>query len=274
MRKGIYVLPSLLTIINLSVGFLAIVNAVKGNFSLSAWLILIAIVFDILDGRIARLTKSTSRFGIEFDSLADLISFGIAPAILVYQTFLVKYTKMGETIILLFVIAGTLRLARFNIKAQSFSENDIHFQGLPIPAAAGLLASVVLVYQIFIQDRSLRTIPFIMKEVPSIIRLVPLVVIILAYLMISNFRYSSFKRLKLDRRRSFRIFILLITLGLVIFMYPENIILIIFISYILSGVIDYLLRIYILHKRPGNKAMTNDQINKKQIEELNSYKKD
>lgn len=253
MRKGIYVLPSLLTITNLSIGFLAIINTIKGKFSLAAWLILIAIVFDILDGRVARLTKSTSKFGVEFDSLADLLSFGIAPAILIYRAFLFRYNEVGEGIVLLFIIAGTLRLARFNVKAQTFSMDEVHFQGLPVPAAGGLLASFVLVYQMFIQDVSLRTIPFIMKEVPQISKLVPLVIIFLSYLMISNFRYSSFKKLKLGRRKSFRIFVLLITFGLVIFMYPENIILIIFTSYILSGIIDYILRIYILHKRAGDK---------------------
>ncbi len=250
MRKGIYVLPSLLTVINLSLGFFAIVNTMEGKFSLAAWFILIAIVFDILDGRVARWTGSTSKFGVEFDSFADLVSFGIAPAILIYQAFLIKYSKMSKAIILIFIVAATLRLAKFNVKAQNLEEDSFHFQGLPVPAAGGFLASFILVYQMFIQDISSKTIPFLMKEIPFISKLIPLGIVLLSYLMVSNFRYNNFKKFKLNKRKSFRFFILVVTFGLIVFMYPANIILIISIAYMLSGIIDYILRIYILRKKP------------------------
>ncbi len=250
MRKGIYVLPSFLTTINLSLGFFAIINTMGGKFSLAAWLILIAIVFDILDGRVARWTGSTSKFGIEFDSFADLVSFGVAPAVLIYQSFLIKYSKMSNAIVLIFVVAAALRLAKFNVKAQNSEEEDIfHFQGLPVPAAGGFLASFVLVYQMFLQEVSSKTIPFIMNEIPFIGRLIPLLIVLVSYLMISSFRYNNFKKFKLNKRKSFRFFILLVTFGLIIFMYPQNVILIISIAYMLSGIIDYVLRIYILRKK-------------------------
>ncbi len=250
MRKGIYVLPGFLAVINLSLGFLAIIKTIEGNFSLAAWFILIAIVFDILDGRVARWTGSTSKFGIEFDSFADLISFGVAPAILIYQAFLIRYSKVSKAIVLIFVVAATLRLAKFNVKSQNSDAEDIfHFQGLPVPAAGGFLVSFVLVYQMFIQEVSSKTIPFLMKEIPFISKLIPLLIVLLSYLMVSSFRYSNFKRFKLNKRKSFRFFILLVTFGLIVFMYPQNVILIISIAYMLSGIIDYVLRIYILRKK-------------------------
>jgi CDP-diacylglycerol--serine O-phosphatidyltransferase len=112
-----------------------------------------SIIMDMVDGRIARMTNTTSRFGLEFDSLSDLISFGVAPAVLMYQMVLSGMNNPGIAIALFYVIAGALRLARFNVKAQD-GESCTEFSGLPIPAAAGMLASFVLSYELFLNDSS------------------------------------------------------------------------------------------------------------------------
>ncbi|MDH5174685.1 MAG: CDP-diacylglycerol--serine O-phosphatidyltransferase, partial [Elusimicrobiota bacterium] len=127
MKKGVYFVPGLFTLGNAGLGFYSIISSIERNFTSSAWAILLAVILDVFDGRIARLTRSTSRFGLEFDSLADLISFGLAPSILIYQVVL-RDIKGGVLVAFLFVIAGVLRLARFNVKVV---EKDIaYFDGL------------------------------------------------------------------------------------------------------------------------------------------------
>ena len=148
IRRGIYILPSLLTTGNLSAGFISVLLSIHSEFTMAAWCIILAILFDMLDGRVARWTNSTSNFGIELDSLADLVSFGVAPAVLMYQMVLYTMHKPGMAISLFYVIAGAIRLARFNAKANS-GESSTDFVGLPIPAGAGILASFVLSYQLF-----------------------------------------------------------------------------------------------------------------------------
>ena len=147
LRKGVYVLPSLITTAGLFSGFYSVIASVRGDFFAAAVAILIANVFDILDGRVARLTNTTSRFGIEYDSLSDLIAFGVAPGILVYRWALEPWGSWGWLAASLYVTCGALRLARFNVQYETAEKR--HFLGLPIPAAAEVIASAVLLYYYF-----------------------------------------------------------------------------------------------------------------------------
>lgn len=244
MRKGIYLLPNFFTLGNFAAGFFAIINLFDGKFIPASWAILVAWLFDALDGHIARLTKTTSKFGIEFDSLADIISFGVAPSLLMYFLVLNHYGKMGILVSFIFIVAGALRLARFNIKRVDVVDVNYYYSGLPIPAAGGILATFVLVYSMFVKETNSRMISVVMKNVPLLYRLIPLSMLLLSYLMVSNLRYASFKGLKLNKRKSFRIFIFIIGGGLIIWMYPENMILIILVVYVLSGIVDLLWRTY------------------------------
>lgn len=245
MRKGLYVLPSLFTVGNLSAGFYSVISSVNYNFPTAAWSIIAALVLDILDGRIARWTNMDSRFGIELDSLADLVSFGIAPAVLMYQLVLKSWGKPGLIVALIFVIAGAFRLARFNVRTQDDNlANYLYFSGLPIPAGASLLASFVILYEMFEQEITYKTIPLLMNRMPVLIKFIPLVMLILSYLMVSNLRYTSFKRMKLRRRKSLQTLVLIIITLMLVIAYPQNSIFIIFVSYVLSGIGDYIIRFY------------------------------
>ena len=142
MRDKRYLAPNLMTVFNLFLGFLAIISALKGNFSTSAWLILVAAVCDYLDGKIARATTGHSRFGIEFESLADVVSFGAAPAVLIYCAQLREHEPVGLIASFLPLAAGAIRLARFNSTLTSFEKHN--YTGMPIPTSAGLICSYVL----------------------------------------------------------------------------------------------------------------------------------
>lgn len=190
LRKGVYVLPSLITTAGLFSGFYSVIASVRGDFFAAAVAILIANVFDILDGRVARLTNTTSRFGIEYDSLSDLIAFGVAPGILVYRWALEPWGSWGWLAASLYVTCGALRLARFNVQYDSAEKR--HFLGLPIPAAAEVIASAVLLYY------------YVGGEgVTEKHALLLLVTYVLAGLMVSNIKYFSFKETELYRRQPF-----------------------------------------------------------------------
>ena len=137
MKKGIYILPSIFTLGNMFCGFYAIIAVLSDHFQAAAVAILLAGVFDALDGRVARLTNSCSKFGVEFDSLADLVSFGLAPGILIYMWALKPFGRIGWLASFLFVVCGALRLARFN--CQIHTSESWSFTGLPIPMAAGTI---------------------------------------------------------------------------------------------------------------------------------------
>ena len=143
-RKGIYILPNLFTTGGLFAGFYAIILTLQRQYELAAMMILVATLCDVLDGRIARLTRSTSSFGIQYDSLSDLVAFGVAPGILIYQWALQPWGRWGWLAATLYVTCGALRLARFNVQIASVEKR--HFVGLPIPAAADLVAATVLLY--------------------------------------------------------------------------------------------------------------------------------
>jgi CDP-diacylglycerol--serine O-phosphatidyltransferase len=186
LSRGLFVLPTLFTVGNLFCGYLSIWSSIRGTFETSALLIIGAAILDALDGRIARLTHSTSKFGEEYDSLADLVSFGVAPAVLAYSWGLSDFARIGWMASFLFVVCGSMRLARFNIQTRIVDKR--YFVGLPIPAAAGVIAALVLATPERLVDRVLMTGLLVATFV-------------LSYLMISTIRYRSFKDLDLKRRR-------------------------------------------------------------------------
>lgn len=252
IRRGIYILPSLFTVGNLAVGFLSIVWSIHNEFTPASWAIIVCIGLDIIDGRIARWTKTSSKFGVELDSLADLVAFGVAPAILIYQVVLHTLNRPGIAIALFFVIAGALRLARFNVKALE-GESLPHFAGLPIPAAAGILASFVLSYQLFENggEITVKTIPLLMKRMPFFFKSIAPIMILISILMLSNVPYASFKKLKLSRPKSLQLLVFIVLALLLIITFPQNTIFILFLLYLLTGIIGYVVRYLRIRRSVG-----------------------
>lgn len=197
LRRGVYILPNLFTTGGLLSGFYSVICTLSGQYELAAAMILVAHVFDGLDGRIARLTKTTSRFGVEYDSLADLIAFGVAPGILVYEWALVPWGTWGWLAASLYVTCGALRLARFNVQVDFVEKRA--FVGLPIPAAADMVASTVLLYFLFGGDGATH------KHV-----ILLLLIYALAILMVSSIPFYSFKDIDWQRRQPFSLLILLV----------------------------------------------------------------
>lgn len=189
-RRGmlIYALPNLFTSANLLFGFLSIIFAVDGRFEQAAWAIILASVFDLLDGRVARLTNTTTKFGVEFDSLCDLVSFGIAPAMFMYYAALKPFGRLGLAIAIIFSLAGALRLARFNVLSSVLPKS--YFQGLPIPIASSIIATL------FFFARELGM-PLVGNP------LIAALVLALGVLMISTVRFPSFKDTHFRHRKSF-----------------------------------------------------------------------
>lgn len=224
-RRGVAILPSLFTVGNLFLGFWAVVLTFHGRYADAAPLILWAIVLDMLDGRIARLTGTTSEFGAELDSLADVISFGVAPALLAYSWGLFSLGRMGWLAAFLFLVCGTLRLARFNV--QRSVVDGRFFVGLPIPAAAGQIAAWVHLFPARVVDRF------------QVLLALGLVVT-LALLMVSTFRYWSFKNLDLKSRRSYTNLLGIVVLLILVAAWPQWILLFAATFYWTSGPLFFL----------------------------------
>src|SRR5688572_16474679 len=199
-RRGVYLLPSMFTMANMFCGYACIVYSMRGEFATAAPFIGFAIVLDMLDGRIARMTGTSSAFGIEFDSLADVISFGVAPAILSFSWGLQPLGRLGWAVGFLFVAAAAVRLARFNIQAGS--QDKRYFVGMPSPAAAGVPAATVFAFPQGFNG------PWEAAAVLTI-------VIVPALLMVSTFRFRSFKTFDLQARRSYPV-LFLVAVGLVL----------------------------------------------------------
>jgi CDP-diacylglycerol--serine O-phosphatidyltransferase len=189
LRRGVYLLPSLLTLGNMFCGYACVVYAMRGDYERASMYIGFAIVLDMLDGRVARMTGTSSAFGVEFDSLADVVSFGIAPAILAFAWGLSPFQRLGWAAGFIYVSATAIRLARFNVQTTQ-NPDKRYFVGMPSPAAAGVPAATVFLYPYGLQDwYGLLALPMV---------LVP------AFLMVSTIRYRSFKTLDLGTRRSYR----------------------------------------------------------------------
>jgi len=215
----LYILPNLFTASSIFIGVISIVEASKGDFANAAWLILLALVFDGLDGRIARLTNTTSQFGVEFDSLADVISFGIAPAMLLYFFIGQSFGRFGILVSALYVIFGAIRLARFNVSTAKTDPNV--FIGLPIPTAAIFISMWILLFNKYTLEHYSLILLFLALGV--------------SILMVSNFRYPSFKKVKLDRPMVFKTMITVVMLASLLYLFSAEGFALIILVYVLYG---------------------------------------
>lgn len=229
MKKGIYVLPNLFTTASLFCGFYSTVASMKGLFEVAAIAIILAAVLDALDGRIARMTNTTSKFGAEYDSLSDLVAFGVAPSLLAYNWSLAAYGKWGWLAAFLFTACGALRLARFNIQTGIIDSRV--FNGLPIPGAAAVVASGVLIFYKLGQEGKF--------ESP----LVLIGVVASAIFMVSSIKYHSFKDLNFFARKPFMSFVLIVFILAIVIAEPQIMIFTFALGYSLSGPAWWLFRL-------------------------------
>jgi len=223
LRRGVYLLPSLFTLGNMFCGYVSIVYALRGDYESAAPFIGIAFVLDSLDGRIARMTGSESDFGVQFDSLADVISFGIAPAILTYAWGLSPLGRIGLAAGFLFVSAAAMRLARFNIQTGTGLDKR-YFVGMPSPPAAGVLAATVYAYPAGLDDYR--------AALPALI-----LVLVPAALMVSTIRFRSFKTFDLQSRRPYSVLILIAAGIVAVWAHPRAVLVVISYSYLVSAFI-------------------------------------
>jgi len=225
VRRGVYLLPSLFTLGNMFCGYLCILYAIRGEFETAAPFIGVAVVLDMLDGRIARMTGTTSAFGVEFDSLADVISFGIAPAVLTFQWGLQPLQRLGWAAGFIYLTAAAIRLARFNI--QTATSDKRYFAGMPSPAAAGIPASTIYFYPAGITDPRLALAAFALMVVPAV-------------LMVSTIRFNSFKAIDTTQRKSYKVLVLLALLIAVSYLHPSIVLVVLAYTYLASGLISVL----------------------------------
>ena len=218
----LFILPNLFTAGSIFLGVLSVIYASKGKYEIACWLILISMILDGFDGRVARLTNTASKFGVEFDSLADVVAFGVAPAMLLYFYIGMDYGRLGMCVPAIFVIFGAVRLARFNITSSS---EPHFFIGLPIPSAAVILMLWVLIdlkYG-FIKAYGYE---YIMLGGSFIISI----------LMVSNIRYPSFKKIGWN----FKSFIAVILLLSIIYIYPQETLCILMSGYVIYGIMRWI----------------------------------
>jgi CDP-diacylglycerol---serine O-phosphatidyltransferase len=226
-RRGFYLMPTLFTLGNMFCGFSSVVQTSLGGLELAAALIIIAAVLDGMDGRIARLTGTTSAFGLEFDSLADIVSFGMAPAMLAHRWALEAIGpggRIGWALAFLYLVCAATRLARYNI--QSASGDKRHFVGLPSPMGGSMLASVVYAFPERPDTRWV--------EVTAAIG-----VVAIAVLMVSRFRYRSFREIDLRSRRSYRWILPIAALLVAVVVHPASALLSLAAIYLASAPIAY-----------------------------------
>ena len=234
-QRGVYLLPSMFTMGSMFCGYACIVYAMRGEFATAAPLIGLAIVIDMLDGPIARMTRTTSAFGVEFDSLADIISFGVAPAILTFAWGLQPLGRLGWAAGFLFVAAAAVRLARFNIQAGSHDKR--YFVGMPSPSAAGVLAATVFAYPLGF-NTYIEALPVLAM------------VIVPALLMVSTVRFRSFKNIDLRARRKYPV-LLLVALGLALLAaQPEIVLVVLAYGYLGATFVEVVW--HRLHRRRGD----------------------
>ena len=231
-RRGIYLLPAAFTVANVFCGFYSIISSIRGELALAGILIGLGILLDTLDGRVARFANASSDFGKEFDSLADQTSFGIAPMVLAHEWGMSLWPRMGWLIGFLFVICGAMRLARFNIQPSSTDKR--FFVGLPIPAAAAVVASIIYRFPEPITSRS--------QALPLLV-----LVLVLSLLMVSKMRYYSFKDFDIRRRQPHLTVLFLALLIVTVFTHPQAMLLIIASTYLVSG---FVLKISSLFRVP------------------------
>lgn len=231
-KKGIFILPSLFTTGNVFCGFYAFIAVMNDDFYLAGVAIVVAIIFDALDGRVARLTKTSSEFGVQYDSLADVISFGMAPALLAYAWVLKPFGRLGWLAAFLFLLCGALRLARFNVTKPDKTGDS--FIGLPIPAAAAVIASIVIAFEDVFQAK---LDPMIMVAV----------VYLLAFLMVSNVKYPAFKKFEFKKRVTFPRFMFVILFIFVVATVPRWALFFLSFLYAFAGPVNMVIALFKNH---------------------------
>jgi CDP-diacylglycerol--serine O-phosphatidyltransferase len=224
MRKGIYVLPNTLTLCGMFMGFFSILASLRGVYVHAAWAIIIAMVFDGLDGWVARLTHSTTKFGIELDSLSDLVAFGVAPAVMLYKWALWPFGRIGVAAAFLLMACGALRLARYNV--QMGSTESKAFTGMPIPAAATILSSLVIFYG------------EIWSSAPEKNYLILFLTISLAVLMVSTLRFHGAKEIDFSKRKPFWILVAIVVAFAVVVMHPAIALFVFSMLYLAEGIVE------------------------------------
>lgn len=230
MKKGIYILPNMLTLVGMFFGFLSIVATMKGNYIHAAWAIVIANIFDGLDGFVARATGASSRFGVELDSLSDLIAFGAAPAVLLYRWTLQDFGRLGWAFSFFFLACGALRLARFNV--QTIPGQSKAFTGMPIPAAATIMASIVIFHYQFHDHPPEKSIPVLILTG------------ITSFLMVSTLRFHGLKEINLRSRRPLWFLLGFILIMLVIVIHPPVALFVFAMAYLVTGIIENILLVF------------------------------
>ena len=223
-----YPLPCLITLASLFCGFYAIVAAINSEFKTAAIAVLVASIFDALDGRVARMTQSTSQFGAELDSLCDMVSFGVSPAVLVFLWALHPYGRYGWLAAFLYVAMTSLRLARFN--TQDTDSGSKNFVGLPCPAAAAMISASILFCHFLGIDGEVQHISLLF------------LVYVLSYLMVSTHTYCSFKEVSGLKAKPFQILIALLLLFILVAAEPQIMIFSLFLIYLASGPLYGLIR--------------------------------
>lgn len=229
-RKGIYILPSLFTTGSLFAGFYAIVQSMSGNFDYSAIAILAAMLLDALDGRVARLTHTESEFGAQYDSIVDMVSFGLAPALIMYAWALSGMDKLGWLGAFLYAAGAGLRLARFNVQSAAPTSDKRYFRGLPSPAAAALVIGFIWV---------MHTSGIPGREI-SILALA--VTVMAGVLMVSNIRFRSFKDLDLRGRMPYVAVLSVPMVFVLVFIEPPLVLFTVFLTYAISGPVGSVLK--------------------------------
>ncbi|MBC16511.1 CDP-diacylglycerol/serine O-phosphatidyltransferase [Pseudodesulfovibrio profundus] len=222
-HKSVYLLPNMLTTASLFIGFLGLTWAIKGDYASCALCILSSCIFDGLDGKVARLTGTTSEFGVQLDSLADLVAFGVVPATMTYLWMLDGFGRLGLMAAFLFIACGALRLARFNVEAATSSKK--HFVGLPIPAAACTLATLVLFME-YVPEQYVETV----LPIGTLV-----LVYMLSFFMVSTVRFYSFKEFSAFKAHPFSWMVTAILVFSLVASRPKVLGFIIFLGYILSG---------------------------------------
>lgn len=224
LRRGVSLLPSLFTLANLFCGWACVVYAMRGDLTTAAPFVGFAVVLDMLDGRIARMTGTASEFGVQLDSLADLISFGMAPAVLAFQWGLQPLGRLGWAVGFLFVTAAALRLARFNIQTHT---DKRFFVGMPSPSAAAVPASTVFYF------------PQGAQSYPEALAAMA-VVLVPALLMVSTIRFRSFKTFDLGEKRSYRGLILLAIVFAAIASRPHEVLILMAYTYLTWSLVEWM----------------------------------
>lgn len=244
--RGIYLLPNLFTTAALFAGFYAIVAAMQGEFEKAAVAVFVAMVLDGLDGRVARLTNTQSEFGAEYDSLSDMVSFGLAPALVMYQWSLSSLGKIGWLAAFIYTAGAALRLARFNIQVGVADKR--FFQGLPSPSAAAVVAGAVWVGDSYgVVGNDLRWAAFALTVAAGV-------------LMVSNVRYYSFKELDLKGKVPFVVILGVVLSFVLISLDPPQVLFGLFFVYALTGPVQtVLLRRRLLRGGPVHKAESDEE---------------